>query len=451
MARFAVTLRTALPLPILLIAVCIVSCAQRASDPPAQRVGPRAAALALVTSLVALQAVMLWHQYSRRASLQQELSTAVRRLAFTWGAAEVGMVELGEGVGWANMQFLRIGQLSAQSQMTVELLFSVIHPDDHSTLRAAIESAERLHESYECEVRLAKHDGQERWARLTLLAESAVSKVRLRCLAVDISARKQTEILVTEQRRQLAHLARVSLLGELSSALAHELKQPLTSILSNAEAAQYLLEGSELDLQEFRKILHDIVRDDKRAGDVITRMRGLLIRGETDLQRVEIDQLVAGVLSLQHSNLVARNIRLITAIRQPLPAVLADPIELEQVLMNLVMNACEAMVSIPAHERAIEVAAEVLEDSREIHMSVMDEGRGIAPDQLKRVFDPFFSTKQGGLGVGLAICRSIIAAHGGRIWAGAASGRFKGAAFHFTIPIPREEYHGHVASESLSG
>jgi two-component system sensor kinase FixL len=298
-------------------------------------------------------------------------------------------------------------------------------------------------------LRVAAVDREPRWLASTLVGST---DVRSKCgpvnaLVMDITDRKRTESELLKQRQQLAHLARVSMLGELSGALAHELNQPLTSILSNAEAAQRFLGDRNVDLEEVRDILRDIVSDDKRAGDVIRRLRALLVRGETQPQRVEIDQLVRDVLVLEHSDLIARNIRLLTRIPEYLPAVRADRIELQQVLLNLVLNACEAMDATPVQDRIIELVAAVVEDGRKVRLSVVDRGRGMTPEQLEHIFDPFFTTKRAGLGVGLAICRTIITANAGRIWA--TNGTDRGAAFHFTVPVFQEERHEQSVTQSL--
>jgi C4-dicarboxylate-specific signal transduction histidine kinase len=412
-------------------------------------------ALAFVTALVAIESTWLWRQYVRRQRTERMLKNVTESLSFTWRTTQLSMLEvdLNNAAVRTNENFHRLARLPAATTLTLEALFATIHPDDRRAFRNAIARAVRSGKPVESELRLVPHESDVRWIAVTLLAHTHDPPAHrgVNCLVAEITERKHIEAVVTEQRRQLAHLARVSLLGELSSALAHELNQPLTSILSNAEAGLFLIEEPHLDIQQLRDILRDIVRDDRRAGDVIGRMRALLTRGETELQRVDVGQLIDGVLMLQHSDLIARNMRLVTRIAPPLPAIHADRVEMEQVLLNLVMNASEAMSGTPAADRMIEVEATVLPDTHEVRISVFDRGRGISPAHLERVFDPFFSTKRSGLGVGLAICRSIIAAHGGRIWATTSSGQPGGSSFHFTVPIFEEECHERVMSEGLSG
>jgi len=223
------------------------------------------------------------------------------------------------------------------------------------------------------------------------------------------------------------------LLGELSGALAHELQQPLTAILCNANTAQLLTKKAGFNLEELQEILQEIVNDDKNAGQIIQRLRALLMRGETQFDLVEVRELLADVMVLARGTLRERNIQVSTRIDEEMPAVKGDRVELQQVLLNLVLNACEAMSDNPARDRRMEVVVDLSDDSHAVRISVLDCGKGIDIEQLERVFEPFFTTKAGGLGLGLAISHSIITAHGGRLWATNRSDR--GAAFHFTLPI----------------
>jgi two-component system sensor kinase FixL len=225
----------------------------------------------------------------------------------------------------------------------------------------------------------------------------------------------------------------VALLGELSGALAHELQQPLTAILCNAHSAQLLTKSVSFNLEELREILQEIVNDDKNAGQIIQRLRALLIRGETQFDHLAIRDLLGDVLALARGTLRERNVQVNTRIAEGIPWVKGDRVELQQVLLNLVLNACESMIANPARDRRIEIVVDFDGDESAVLISVLDCGSGIDVEQLERVFEPFFSTKVGGLGLGLAISHSIIEAHGGRLWATNRSDR--GAAFHFTLPI----------------
>ena len=254
-------------------------------------------------------------------------------------------------------------------------------------------------------------------------------------IARDITNRKKAEVEELQHRKELAHLSRVTMLGELSGSLAHELNQPLTAILSNAQAAQRFLEHDSVDLDELRDILTDIVDQDIRAGEVIHRLRLLLKKGEVQQQPVDVNNTVQEVLKLIDGDLVNQGVTMHTKLAPALPTVKGDRVQLQQVLLNLVMNASDAMNSHSSIDRQMVVCTE-LSDGEDVRFSVSDCGSGIAPDELEQVFEPFFTTKPHGLGLGLSVCRTIISAHGGKLWA--ANNPERGATFHFTVPVSNE-------------
>ena len=237
---------------------------------------------------------------------------------------------------------------------------------------------------------------------------------------------------LARQRLELAHLARVASLSELSGSLAHELNQPLAIILANAQAAQRLLEREPPDLAEVRAILADIVAEDRRAGDVIRRLRGLLKRGEPERRPLALQEVAEGVLTLMRSELIGRGVEVERRFAPELPPVLGDRIPLEQVLLNLVLNACDALAANPPGRRRLRLATSSA-DGR-VRLSLFDEGCGLPPDPA-RIFEPFFTTKPGGLGMGLSICRTIVNAHGGRLWAEPVP--TGGSVFHLELPAAR--------------
>jgi two-component system sensor kinase FixL len=249
---------------------------------------------------------------------------------------------------------------------------------------------------------------------------------------VDITQRRRMEAEAVERRNELAHLSRVAMLGELSGALAHELNQPLAAILSNAQAASRFLDSGAVDLNEVRSILADIAEDDKRAGEVIRRLRGLL-KKEDRIQQAPLDlnEVVMEVLKLVRSDVLNRNVVVDMDFAPALPQVLGDRVQLQQVVLNLVVNGCDAMENNPVRDRRLIVRTEPVDGNR-VEVTVADCGVGIAPDQLERVFEPFVTTKGTGMGLGLAVCRAIVNAHGGRIWA--TTNPYCGASFHFEVP-----------------
>ena len=247
----------------------------------------------------------------------------------------------------------------------------------------------------------------------------------------DITAHKRAIAQAREQRQQLAHLGRAAVLGELSGAFAHELAQPLTSILGNAEAALELLPDNVASLSEIREMLRDIIKDDVRAAEIIQRLRSMLTQGEIQRRPVDLNHVVRDVLALARSDLTTRNVSVSTQLEAQGALVLADPVQLQQVLLNLIVNACEAMSGSPAGQRRLAIATRAVDAGRAIECSVTDRGCGIPAGNTERIFQPFVTTKKQGLGLGLAICRSIIEAHGGRLWAENASDG-PGAIFRFT-------------------
>jgi C4-dicarboxylate-specific signal transduction histidine kinase len=263
-------------------------------------------------------------------------------------------------------------------------------------------------------------------------------------IRADVTARYRAEREIDEQRRQLSHLARVASLGQLSGALAHELNQPLASIASNAEAARVLLGRGSPDVRELDAILRDIVIEDRRAALVIRRLRALLKRGETRIQPIDAGELADEVLELAHAELLARHVTVSVALASGLPRVLADRVQLQQVLLNLFLNAAEAMMTTAPDDRKIMLAVQA-ESEATLRFSVSDCGTGMSPNVIDHVFEPFVTTKPEGMGLGLSISRAIIGAHGGRLWA--ENNADRGATLHCVLPT--EAHAGPSGSDRL--
>ncbi len=244
------------------------------------------------------------------------------------------------------------------------------------------------------------------------------------------AALQESEARAAEQRLELAHLGRVAVVGELSATLAHEMKQPLTAILTNALAGQRLLQGAGAATTELRAILEDIAADDRRAAAVIDHVRNLVKKDGAAQQLLSTNEVVSAVLELVRTDLRHRGVVVSSRLCEPAPLVLANRVQLQQVLLNLVMNACDAMSDTPPGERVLVVATTTGGDAR---IEVRDAGSGIASDALTRLFEPFVTTKRSGLGLGLAICRTILTAHGGHI--SAANNPERGATFLVSLPL----------------
>jgi two-component system sensor kinase FixL len=251
----------------------------------------------------------------------------------------------------------------------------------------------------------------------------------------EIIERSRTEEESRRLRDELAHLTRVATVGELTTSLAHELNQPLTAIMSNAQAVQRLLGSDTPDMSEVRDALTDIVNDNRRAGEVIRSLRKLLKQEDPQRKPVDINEIIQETISLVNSDFAISNISLTIDLSAELPSIVGDRIQLQQVILNLILNAVEAMRDVESDSRDLIVRTRY-DDSSTITVEVQDSGIGIDAGKLGKVFDPFFTTKPDGLGMGLSINRTIIETHGGRIWA--TQSLEGGAIFSFNIPIYKE-------------
>jgi signal transduction histidine kinase len=265
-------------------------------------------------------------------------------------------------------------------------------------------------------------------AQAMLIAALLVARARSRRAA---EALRHAQAIADEQRQELAHLGRVAILGQLSETLAHELNQPLAAIVANAHAARRLLARDGQRLDEVLSSLQDIVESGRRAGDLIARQRGLLKRGQSHAQHLGLNEVAREVLDLAHSDLLRQKVSVAIETDPSLPEVAGDRAQLQQVLLNLIFNACDSMGKTPAPERKLRVTTSH-EPRGAVHLQVADGGPGIPSADLERIFEPFVTSKPHGLGLGLAISRTIIANHGGRMWA--TNEPEGGAAFHVVLP-----------------
>jgi len=275
-----------------------------------------------------------------------------------------------------------------------------------------------------------RKDGGEVPVEVGLSPMRTADKLYILVSLVDVSERRRYERETVKQRDELAHLSRVAMLGELSGSLAHELNQPLTAILSNAQAAQRFLARNPPQLEALSGILADIVKNDRSAGAVIQRLRSMLRKEEAERQPLALNDVVAESLQLMRSDLLNRQVSVHTELASTLPTVNGDRIQLQQVLLNYVINGCDAMDGQP-------VDRNLLVHTRQgagggIEVAVSDRGTGIPPEDIERIFEPFMTTKPRGMGLGLAICRTIVEAHGGKVWA--SNNADRGATLHFELP-----------------
>jgi len=258
----------------------------------------------------------------------------------------------------------------------------------------------------------------EEWVELYATAISPPLGGALVSLS-DITARKRAELAASERLRDLARVSRAVTLGVLSGSLAHELNQPLTAILSNAQAGLRLLDSSSISLPQLREILLDVVGDDQRAGEIIRRTRRLLDLGESEAAEIEMNALVRGALQTVADEALLRRVRTTLVLASDLPRSRGDPVQLEQVFVNLFLNAFDAMADLPREDRRLAVRT-TQRGAELIEVIVEDRGKGVDQDQLGRIFEPFYTTKRSGMGMGLYLSRAIIEAHGGCVHAESA-------------------------------
>jgi len=276
-----------------------------------------------------------------------------------------------------------------------------------------------------------RKDGSEFPVEIGLNPIQTADGMLVLAAVVDISARKLAEAEALRHREELGHLGRVAVMGELTASIAHELNQPLSGIISNASAGQRFIDRGDIDLRELHDLLADIVADGRRAGDVIRGIQSMVKKGTPARQRVNLNELITNVMHMVNQNAMLHSCELQTLLHPNLPALEADPIQLQQVLINLVINAFDAMRNTPLDRRKVVITTEQNGDGA-ICTSVRDYGVGIPEETRDRVFDHFFTTKAEGLGMGLGIVRSIVESHAGTVAAENVAGG--GARFHFTLP-----------------
>ena len=322
--------------------------------------------------------------------------------------------------------------LTGTEPCNLRTFLNCVHPDDRSMLREAIETAIGSGQKFDVAHRIVWPDRESRWIAASGRAKYGTNQraVALTGVFVDITHRKEAEAEADRQRKYVTHLTRVGMLGELSGAVAHELNQPLTAILSNAQAAQRMLSRPSVDLIEVRNTIRDIIDDDSRAGEVIRHLRALLTKSEAKFERIDLNKVVNDALDLARADLIVRQVRTVKWLATDLPLVIGDQIQLQQVILNLILNASESMMANDSDNRILTVST--MTNGGSVEAVFADNGRGFSPEIMKRLFEPFFSTKEHGLGLGLSISRSIMTAHSGELWA--ASGDEGGAVFHLKLP-----------------
>jgi PAS domain S-box-containing protein len=396
--------------------------------------------IVVALATIAVQAVIIGDlllQRSRRRRAEAELRESQEFMDLSTSAGELGLWvrDLERGDLWANQRLRTLFGFGQNDVLRFDDVVARIHPDDRSQVVSLVQHAQEDGIPFEADFRVLSN-GTERWiaAKGQSVGNAPGGAIRRMGALTDITARKKAELEAQRHRDELAHVSRVSMMGQLASALAHELNQPLGAILRNAEAAELFLQASPPDLHEVRAILADIRKDDRRAGEVIDRMRALLKRRESQWSALDLNSIVEEVAGLLRFDGEARRVKLTLELALSAPPIRGDRVQVQQVLLNLIINAMDAVNGCEAGKRC--VAVRVRPRNAEVEVAVSDAGHGIPAENLKRLFEPFFTTKPSGMGLGLAISHTIIQAHGGRLWA--ENNPDCGATFRFTLPISGE-------------
>jgi PAS domain S-box-containing protein len=345
---------------------------------------------------------------------------------------------------WMSEKGRKIYGFHPQEILTRDSLVKRAHPDDRASVESVFDRACGNFEAFESEHRLVLPFGKRHWVimRGRCFKDEEGNLAEIIGVTIDVSAQKQSALQMQTQREEMAHLNRVALMGEMTASVAHELNQPLTAIANNAAAARRFLERGNIDPALLKELLQDMVADSQRAGEVIRGIRAL-VRKEKGVRSVlNVNAIIADTLRLVGSDVVLRESVITTELDQSLPQVEAVPVQIQQVLINLIMNALDAVEKLPPSERRIVVSTRTDEDGL-AEVSVRDFGHGLPKDRPEKVFDHFFSTKQAGMGMGLTIVRSIIESHGGTISAENASDR--GARFFVRLPAARKDQQSQAA------
>ncbi|MHC1727437.1 MAG: ATP-binding protein [Syntrophobacteraceae bacterium] len=373
----------------------------------------------------------------KRRRAEQALIESEERASLAVSSAGAGLWSLETAAGhvWATDRARGLLGFAPDEPLNYEKFLQLIHPEDREVVRQSIQQAVQLEQEARVEYRVVLPDGTARWiaSRGSFQRSSAHGPNRLMGVSIDITDRKLAEQEIARQHNELTHVTRVSTVSQLASSIAHELNQPLGAILRNAEAAELFLQYPSPDLDEVRAILADIRRDNQRAGEVIDRMRALMKQRQAERCHLDLDVLANETITLVRPDAEKRRVRLALERERILPPVHGDRVQLQQVLLNLLLNAMDALGDNPPARRLVSVRTRSTGSMVEVIVS--DSGCGISESEILRVYEPFFTSKPDGLGMGLAISRSIIEAHGGRLRA--ENNLTGGTTFTFALRVAK--------------
>jgi PAS domain S-box-containing protein len=380
-------------------------------------------------------------QTETRLRRSEAYLTEAQRLSLT---GSFGWIPSTGEIHWSEESF-RIFQYDPSVKPTVKLALRRVHPDDHAFVREAIDEASRGETNFDLTHRLLMPDGSIKYVHVRSRAvRDAEGNFEVVGAITDITATKKAEEALHENERrlheaqaELSHIGRVATLGELTASITHEVNQPLSAIAANAAAAQRWITRSTPDIEEARSTIERIAREAHRAAAVISRMRELYKKADPKKVCLDINDVINDAMLLLRREATSSQVSLELELASGLPAVLGDRVQLQQVIINLSMNGIQAMANIADRPRELLIRSKQ-DEADQVVVAVQDLGSGIDPEIADKLFSPFLTTKPNGMGMGLSICRSIIEAHGGRVWAARNSG--PGTTFNFTletcVPLP---------------
>jgi PAS domain S-box-containing protein len=372
-----------------------------------------------------------------RKRIEEDLARSKAILDETQRVTRCGSMGLNISTGevfWS-AEGARIFGFAPQEQPRVDLIWQRIHPDDRWLSERSVERVRRGEPDTDYDVRLVMPDGSVRYVRRTAhpsgQSESPVGSV---CAVTDVTEARQAEAVLQEAQSELARITRVTSLGELAASIAHEILQPISAIVTNGEASLRWLLRPNADLEEVRQGLQSMIADARRTAEIVNRVRSLSKKSKAELVEFDLSQMLEEVLVLVRGELVRQQVSLRLDLETGLPPIRGDRVQLQQVVINLVINGIQAMAGRDT-ERVLSLRSKRHGD-HQILVEVEDRGGGVDAAIGDRLFEPFFTTKPNGIGMGLSICRSIIAAHNGRLWFTPAE---VGTVFHFALPLQEQE------------
>ena len=385
---------------------------------------------------VAARTADLQEEVLRRRATEATLRASEERWRSMFEASAVGIAVIDQQNHFAaaNEAFQKmVGYTSEELQSLGPL--DITHEEDRKATQEMIEDVQSgKRQDYHTEKRYCRKDGKVIWVRVSTARalDSSSALQSIPAIIEDITERKRAEVAWHDAREALSRATRLTVMGELSASIAHEINQPLAAIITNGHACERFLTFSPPDLDEVKDAVGEIVRDGRRASEVLKRIRAMSKNSAPERGQVDVNQAIAEVLALTRDELLRHRVSVQTDLHSNLPTIMADRVQLQQVVLNLVMNGIEAMRAVADRSRILTVRS-LLSDRGNIAVNVADSGIGLDPANRERIFDTFFTTKPEGMGMGLAISNTIIEAHRGRLWA--ESGSPFGAVFAFTLPL----------------